>query len=114
MLEAQEQERTRLAEELHDGPAQTLSNAVFRVRIVERAMRSDRHFWATLNYAHHNPVHHGYVARWTDWPWPVWPSTPTTAATRSDGSSARAPGTGRDGALARPVAPLFPEPRPFS
>ena len=18
---------------------------------------------------HHNPVHHGYVARWTDWPW---------------------------------------------
>ena len=28
-------------EELHDGPAQTLSNAVFRVRIVERAMRSD-------------------------------------------------------------------------
>ncbi len=41
MLEAQEQERIRLAEELHDGPAQTLSNAVFRVRIVERAMRSD-------------------------------------------------------------------------
>jgi two-component system, NarL family, sensor histidine kinase DegS len=41
VLEAQEQERTRLAEELHDGPAQTLSNAVFRVRIVERAMRSD-------------------------------------------------------------------------
>jgi signal transduction histidine kinase len=41
VLEAQEQERIRLAEELHDGPAQTLSNAVFRVRIVERAMRSD-------------------------------------------------------------------------
>ncbi len=41
VLEAQEQERTRLAEELHDGPAQTLSNAVFRVRIVERALRSD-------------------------------------------------------------------------
>lgn len=38
-------------------------------RAVERAMRSDRHFWATLNYVHHNPVHHGYVARWTDWPW---------------------------------------------
>jgi putative transposase len=36
---------------------------------VERAMRSDRHFWATLNYVHHNPVHHGYVERWTDWPW---------------------------------------------
>ena len=38
-------------------------------RAVERAMRSDRHFWATLNYVHHNPVHHGYVERWTDWPW---------------------------------------------
>lgn len=24
---------------------------------------------ATLNYVHHNAVHHGYVARWTDWPW---------------------------------------------
>ncbi len=38
-------------------------------RAVERAMRSDRHFWATMNYVHHNPVHHGYVERWTDWPW---------------------------------------------
>lgn len=38
-------------------------------RAAERAMRSDRHFWATLNYVHHNPVHHGYVERWTDWPW---------------------------------------------
>ena len=28
-------------------------------RAVERAMRSDRRFWATLNYVHHNPVHHG-------------------------------------------------------
>ncbi len=32
-------------------------------------MRSDRHFWATLNYVHHNPVRHGYVARWAEWPW---------------------------------------------
>ncbi|MCL4693438.1 MAG: hypothetical protein KJ060_13130, partial [Candidatus Hydrogenedentes bacterium] len=38
-------------------------------RAVERAMRSDRHYWATLNYVHHNPVHHHYVERWTDWPW---------------------------------------------
>jgi len=30
-------------------------------------MRSDRHYWATLNYVHHNPVRHGYVERWTDW-----------------------------------------------
>lgn len=35
----------------------------------ERAIKSDRHFWATLNYVHNNPVHHGYVDRWQDWPW---------------------------------------------
>jgi putative transposase len=35
----------------------------------ERPMKSERHFWATLNYVHHNPVHHGYVRRWQDWPW---------------------------------------------
>ena len=35
----------------------------------ERRIRSERHFWATLNYVHHNPVHHGYVGRWQDWPW---------------------------------------------
>lgn len=35
----------------------------------ERPMRSQRHFWATLNYIHHNPVHHGYVHSWHDWPW---------------------------------------------
>ena len=35
----------------------------------DRAMKSERHFWATLNYVHHNPVHHGYVERWQDWPY---------------------------------------------
>jgi putative transposase len=35
---------------------------------VETGMKSDRHFWATLNYVHHNPVHHGYVQQWQDWP----------------------------------------------
>ena len=35
---------------------------------VETAMKSDRHFWATLNYVHHNPVHHRYVRQWQDWP----------------------------------------------
>ena len=34
----------------------------------ETAMKSDRHFWATLNYVHHNPVRHGYVKLWPDWP----------------------------------------------
>ena len=35
----------------------------------DRPMKSERHFWATLNYVHHNPVHHGYVKRWQDWPY---------------------------------------------
>lgn len=34
----------------------------------ETCMKSDRHFWATLNYVHHNPVHHGYVRQWQNWP----------------------------------------------
>ena len=38
-------------------------------RAVQRAMRSDRHYWATINYVHHNPVRHNYVKCWTDWPW---------------------------------------------
>jgi putative transposase len=38
-------------------------------RAADRQIRSDAHFWATLNYVHHNPVRHGYVKRWTDWPW---------------------------------------------
>lgn len=32
-------------------------------RAVERAMRSERHYWATLNYVHHNSAQHGYVER---------------------------------------------------
>ncbi|MBM4043097.1 MAG: hypothetical protein FJ290_31795 [Planctomycetes bacterium] len=38
-------------------------------RCEERAIRSERHFWATMNYVHHNPVHHGYVKRWEEWPY---------------------------------------------
>lgn len=34
----------------------------------ERPMKSERHFWASLNYIHHNPIKHGYVTRWQDWP----------------------------------------------
>jgi putative transposase len=22
-----------------------------------------------VNYIHHNPVRHGYVAKWQEWPW---------------------------------------------
>jgi len=34
----------------------------------ETAMKSERHFWATLNYIHHNPIKHGYAEKWQDWP----------------------------------------------
>lgn len=37
-------------------------------RCVERAMRTERHKWVTLNYVHHNPVHHKYVDQWQEWP----------------------------------------------
>jgi putative transposase len=35
----------------------------------ETAMKSERHFWATLLYVLHNAVKHGYVERWQDWPY---------------------------------------------
>ncbi len=34
----------------------------------ETVMKSERHFWATVNYIHHNPVKHGLVEKWLDWP----------------------------------------------
>lgn len=33
----------------------------------DRWIRSDRHFYATRNYIHNNPVKHGYVKKWEDW-----------------------------------------------
>jgi len=33
----------------------------------DRRIRSENHFCATRNYIHHNPVKHGYVAKWDDW-----------------------------------------------
>jgi putative transposase len=37
-------------------------------KAAETFIKSDRHFWAALNYVHHNPVRHEYVERWQDWP----------------------------------------------
>ncbi len=37
-------------------------------RCADRAMRTARHFWVTMNYVHDNPVHHGYVRKWEEWP----------------------------------------------
>lgn len=40
-LAAQERERVRLAQEIHDGPAQALSNAIFQVEHIERLLDRD-------------------------------------------------------------------------
>ena len=36
-------------------------------RCSDRVMRSERHYFATINYIHNNPVKHGYVDKWGDW-----------------------------------------------
>jgi len=41
IVEAQEAERSRLAQEIHDGPAQALSNTIFQVEYIERIIDSD-------------------------------------------------------------------------
>lgn len=41
IVEAQEAELARLAQEVHDGPAQALSNAIFQVDFIERVFDSD-------------------------------------------------------------------------
>lgn len=37
-------------------------------KAAETAMKSEGHFYASRNYVLNNPVHHGYCAKWTDWP----------------------------------------------
>jgi two-component system, NarL family, sensor histidine kinase DegS len=41
IVEAQEAERARLAQEVHDGPAQALANAIFQVEYIERVVDRD-------------------------------------------------------------------------
>ena len=38
-------------------------------RFSDRWIRGERHFYASLNYIHGNPVKHGYVADSSAWPW---------------------------------------------
>jgi signal transduction histidine kinase len=42
IVEAREAERTRLAQEVHDGPAQALANAIFGVEYIEKILERDR------------------------------------------------------------------------
>jgi signal transduction histidine kinase len=41
IMEAQEAERSRLGQEIHDGPAQALANAIFQVEYIERVLGQD-------------------------------------------------------------------------
>ena len=38
-------------------------------RCEDRCMRSESHYYTTLNYIHNNPVKHRYVEKWTEWPY---------------------------------------------
>ena len=38
-------------------------------RCVPREIKSEEHRLVTINYIHHNPVHHRYASRWQDWPY---------------------------------------------
>jgi putative transposase len=33
----------------------------------DREMKSNSHFWASVNYIHHNAVKHGFAEKWQDW-----------------------------------------------
>jgi putative transposase len=35
--------------------------------VADRKIRNADHYYATLNYIHHNPVKHKYVRKWNDW-----------------------------------------------
>ena len=53
---------------LWNGEEQSRGRQVW-YRAVETVMKSPEHYWASLNYVHHNPVKLGYVNKWEDWPW---------------------------------------------
>jgi putative transposase len=38
-------------------------------RFSDRRVRNERHFYASLNYLHANPVKHGYAKKADEWPW---------------------------------------------
>ena len=36
-------------------------------RVADRKIRNANHYYATLNYIHHNPVKHNLVKKWDEW-----------------------------------------------
>jgi putative transposase len=51
-----------------NGEEQTRGRQVW-CKAIETTIKSDGHYHATVNYIHHNPVKHGYIAKWSEWPW---------------------------------------------
>ncbi len=35
---------------------------------METAIKSESHYFSTINYIHQNPVNHSYVRKWEEWP----------------------------------------------
>jgi len=59
-----------MAEHRSNGMEKTIGAAVKSGTIaLDRGVKSHGHFWASVNYIHHNPVRHGYTQKWSDWPW---------------------------------------------
>lgn len=48
VIQAQEEERKRVAREIHDGPAQSMANVVLRTEIVEKMLKNERIFDAEM------------------------------------------------------------------
>ncbi len=79
LLEGDLRAFARRVARLHNGAAtrwnredQTPGRKVWH-RFADRLLRSERHYYASLNYIHANPVKHGCAAQAGDW---IWSSLP--------------------------------------
>jgi putative transposase len=89
---------------LHNGKAtqwngedQTKGRRVWH-RFSDRLIRSERHYYASLNYIHANPVKHGYAASPADW---AWSSFSLYLEARGENASLSGGGNVRSGSTAR-------------
>jgi putative transposase len=51
-----------------NGEDQTRGRKVW-FNLLDRPITTDRYHRAAIQYVHHNPVKHGYAAKWSDWRW---------------------------------------------
>jgi REP element-mobilizing transposase RayT len=61
--------RPALLQTAGGAPALPVGRQIWQPDYYDRFMRNERHFNATLDYIHQNPVVAGLVARAEDWPW---------------------------------------------